>query len=145
MLLIAELVATLAAGLWAGAAFYIGFAEHPAALKVGVGFATAYFRHMSKRTAPLMMALAGISGLSAGYAWWQTSATAWLVGAVLMLGMFPFTAALIVPTNLKLIRIDPERQAQEAATLHAYWRKAHWARTVLGSIPFPLFVWLLTR
>ena len=64
----AEFLATLAAGLWAGAALYIAIAEHPSALKVGVNFATDYFRPMSKRTAPLMMILSAVGGIAGLYA-----------------------------------------------------------------------------
>lgn len=138
-----EVTATLAAGIWAGASVYIGFAEHPSALKVGIPFATEYFRHMSKRTAPLMMVLSAVGGICGLYVGWQTGTLGWLVGGAIQLGMFPLTAALIVPTNIKLIRIDPNEDLDTAIRLHASWGRMHNLRTVIGSISFPLFVWLL--
>lgn len=143
MLELAQIVATLAAGAWAGISFYIGFAEHPSALKVGVPFATDYFRHMSKRTAPLMMILAAISGVCGLYAGWRADSLGWLAGGAIQLAMFPLTAALIVPTNIKLIKIDPNAELETATRLHTRWGRMHNLRTVIGSVSFPLFVWLL--
>jgi len=140
---IVQFIATLAAGIWTGAAIYIGFAEHPSAVKTGHIFATEYFRHMSKRTAPFMMLLAALSGLTAGWIWWITGSNAWLIGALLQLSMFPLTGLLIVPTNIKLIRIDPTTEPELAAALHKNWGRMHWIRTAIGGLSFPLFLWLL--
>lgn len=76
----AEYLATLCAGLWAGAAIYIAICEHPSALKLGVGFATEYFRRMSRRTAPLMMILSAAGGLAGLLAWWDNGVAGWLAG-----------------------------------------------------------------
>ena len=134
------IIATLAAGLWAGAAIYIAFCEHPSALKVGVQFATAYFKPMSKRTAPLMMVLAAIGGVAGCLNWYYTGGSTWLVGGALLLAMFPLTGMLIVPTNIRLINIDAVAEPEQAARLHAIWGRMHLIRTVLGVIPFLLFV-----
>jgi uncharacterized membrane protein len=136
-----ELIATVAAGLWAGISIYIAWVEHPSVLKVGVGVATEYFRVMSKRTAPLMMVLAAIGGIAAIVAWYQASELLWLFGGALLLFMFPFTAIFIVPTNLRLLKVEPE--SGEAAQLHERWSRMHWIRTILGVPPFLLCVWLL--
>ena len=139
-----EYAATSAAGLWAGAALYIGFAEHPSALKVGVEYATAYFRPMSKRTAPMMMALAGIAAITGGGAWYAGGGGPWLFGAILMLAMFPFTGVLIVPTNLRLLKIDAQASPIEAEKLHAKWSVMHNLRTALGAPAFFIFLWALS-
>ena len=143
-LIYAQLIATLTAGLWAGAAIYIGFSEHPSALKVSVAFATDYFRHMSKRTAPLMMLLSGLSGACGVYAWWISDVQAWLIGGLLQIAMFPLTAALIVPTNIKLIKINCRDNLAEAQQLHKRWGLMHNLRTLLGAPAFGIFLWQLT-
>lgn len=139
----AQLIAVLASGIWTGAAIYIGFAEHPSTLKVGHTFATEYFRHMSKRTAPLMMFLSAVSGLTACGIWWISGSSAWLVGGLLQLSMFPLTGIFIVPTNIKLIRIDPRTEPEQTTALLRKWGSLHWMRTIVGSTSFPLFAWLL--
>ena len=135
-----ELIATAAAGLWTGAAFYIGFSEHPSALRVGVDYATAYFRPMSKRTAPMMMILAAVAALAGGLAWYLHGDVAWLIGAALMLALFPFTGLLIVPTNLALLKVDAAADPETAARLHARWGMMHNWRTALGAPAFVIFL-----
>jgi hypothetical protein len=142
MIFTAEILALLAAGLWSGAAIYIGFCEHPAALKVGVEFATSYFRLMSRRTAPLMMVFSAVSGVAGTYIWWAGGHTGWLTGGILMLAMFPLTGLLIVPTNIKLLKIDPVEDRALAEELHRYWGRMHWLRTVVGVPAFLIFAWL---
>ena len=65
----AEYLATICAGLWTGAAIYIAIFEHPSVIKLGVNFATAYLRRMSRRTAPLMMILSAAGGFAGLFAW----------------------------------------------------------------------------
>ena len=141
----AETLATIAAGLWAGISIYIAFVEHPSVLRVGLPFATEYFRVMSKRTAPLMMILAAIGGAASIYAWYQGGDQLWMIGGCLLLILFPFTAIFIVPTNIRLLKIDVDESADEAAALHARWSTMHGIRTVIGFPPFLMFVWLLAK
>ena len=138
-----EFIATFAAGLWAGAAIYIGFVEHPSALRVGVQYATEYFRPMSKRAAPMMMVLAAIGGAAAIYVWIGGGNVFWLIGGLLLLGMFPLTAIFIVPTNVRLLRVDSTESPEKAAALHERWGRMHGIRTLLGSLPFLIFLWLM--
>lgn len=145
MLETVQVIATLTAGIWTGAAIYIGFSEHPATLKMGHVFAIQYFRHMSKRTAPFMMAMSAISSVAAFWVWSLNGSSAWLIGALLQLSMFPLTGFFIVPTNIKLIRIDPLAEPELAAALYRKWGRMHWLRTATGTLSFPLFVWLLLQ
>jgi len=63
-----------------------------------------------------------------------------ILPGVLMLAMFPLTAILIVPTNVRLLKIDPKESEVEAEQLHERWGKMHALRTVLGCLPFLIFV-----
>ena len=139
----AALIATIAAGLWAGISLYIAIVEHPSALRVGVQFATEYFRTMSKRTAPLMMILAAIGGVAAIYTWIQGADRLWLIGGSLLLIQFPFTAIFIVPTNIRLLKVDAAESNELAAALHARLSLLDSIRSILGFPPFLIFVWLL--
>ena len=135
-----ELIATVAAGFWAGIAIYIAWVEHPCALSVGVRYATDYFRIMSKRTAPLMMILAAAGGLAGLAVWYQSNNIWWLIGGGLLLAQFPLTAIFIVPTNIKLLKVDSD---EAALALHKRWARLHLLRTVIGVLPFLWFVMLL--
>jgi hypothetical protein len=133
-----ELIATIAAGLWAGIALYIAFVEQPSALQVGVVYATEYFRVMSKRTAPIMIVLAGIGGIAGIYAYYQNDDSWWAFGGGLLLLQFPLTAVFILPTNLKLMK--EALSTTEALQLHRRWARLHAIRTALGILPFFYFV-----
>lgn len=133
-----ELIATVAAGLWAGIALYIAFVEQPSAMQVGVVYATEYFRVMSRRTAPIMIALAAIGGCAGIYAYYQNGDSWWAFGGGLLLLQFPLTAVFIVPTNMRLMK--EELPASEAVRLHRRWARMHAIRTALGILPFLYFV-----
>ncbi|MEC9375519.1 MAG: DUF1772 domain-containing protein [Pseudomonadota bacterium] len=139
----AELIATISAGIWAGVSLYIAFVEHPSILRLGAEVATNYFRIMAKRTAPLMILLAAIGGVAAIFSWYEGSDQLWLIGGILLLIQFPLTAVFIVPTNIKLVKIDLNHSAKEALNLHKHWGQMHLIRTFLGCMPFLIFVWLL--
>ena len=138
-----ELIATISAGLWAGGCLYIGLVEHPAATRLGPEFATRFFRPMSSRAAPMMIILGLIAAVSAGYAWLDNRGVEWLLGALLLAGMFPLTGIFIVPTNLKLLKVDSAEAPLEAEQLLTKWGRLHLVRTVAGSLSFLLFVYAL--
>ena len=140
---IAQLIATIAAGLWAGALAYISVVEHPAMLEVGVQFAIAYFRSMAKRGRPTMIALALVGAVAGIVAWVTQGSMLWLIGGVLLVGMLPLTAVFIVPTNRRLLRVNAIESPDEAADLLKRWGRLHAVRTILGLVPFLLFVWAL--
>ena len=140
----AEFIATACAGLWAGGCLYISIVEHPATSRVGLEFATAFFRPMSIRAAPMLIILALIGAISSAYAWFNGSGIEWLIGAVLLASMFPVTAIFIVPTNLKLLKIDAAKSPQEAALLFSRWGRWHAIRTLIGSMSFIIFIFALT-
>jgi uncharacterized membrane protein len=56
----------------------------------------------------------------------------WLLGAVCIFTVIPFTLVVIMPTNKKLL--DPRREsgAAETARLLDVWARLHAVRTVLG-------------
>ena len=69
MALIAALLATLAAGLFTGAAVYITFVEHPARVSCGSALAVTEFGPSYKR-ATVMQASLALVGASAGIGRW---------------------------------------------------------------------------
>ena len=140
---IAQLIAIIATGLWSGALAYVSVVEHPATLEVGAQFAIAYFRSMAKRGRPILIALAVI-GAAAGIVAWVTQGNIlWLIGGVVLIGMLPLTAIFIVPTNRRLLRVNAVQSPDEANDLLKRWGRLHAMRTILGLIPFLLFVWAL--
>src|SRR5438552_8270834 len=84
MALIAALLATLAAGLFTGAAIYITFVEHPARVSCGSVLAVTEFGPSYKRAA-VMQALLAVIGAGAGIARWGAGGgLGWLVSSVVL-------------------------------------------------------------
>lgn len=79
-----EMLATLSAGLFAGAAIYINLVEHPARMECGTDLAVTEFAP-SYRRAAVMQGLLGAAGfLVAAAAWLAGSSVRWLVGGVIL-------------------------------------------------------------
>src|SRR3712207_9452199 len=94
-----ELIATLAAGLFAGAAIYIDLAEQPARKKIDIATALTEWRPSYKRAAVVQPILAAVGFLSAIAAWLMGGSIWWLVGGVLLVAVIPYTLIIVFPTN----------------------------------------------
>src|SRR3989454_12790194 len=102
MALIAALFATMAAGLFTGAAVYITFVEHPARVSCGSVLAVTEFGPSYKR-ATVMQASLALIGASAGIVRWGAGGgLGWLVAGVGLGAVVPFTLGVLLPPNPRL-------------------------------------------
>ncbi len=142
---LAALVATLAARLFTGAAVYITFVEHPARVSCGSVLAVTEFGPSYKRGAVMQVALAFI-GASAGIARWAAGGgLGWLVGAVVLGAIVPFTLVVILPTNHRLLDASLDKASPAAEALLARWGQLHAVRSALSLVAFASFLVLLTK
>jgi uncharacterized membrane protein len=134
------ILATLCAGLFAGAAIYINVVEHPARMSCGTNLALREFAPSYRRATVLQAPLATtgcVTGLSA--AWVQGDA--WLALSSVLLGaIVPFTLVVILPTNHQLVdpALDPE--SQKATQLLMRWARLHAIRSISSTAAFALFL-----
>ena len=127
-----QLIAVLATTLFAGAAIYINVAERPARMECGTVVAATVFGP-SYRRAAVMQALLALVATADGIGAWLTGAgKAWLIGAVLIFAVVPFTLAVIMPTNKKLLDPAIDRSSDTALRLLQHWGKLHAVRSVLA-------------
>jgi hypothetical protein len=141
----AAFLATIATGLFAGAALYITLVEHPARVGCGSALAVAEFGP-SYRRAAVMQATLALVGASAGIVHWAAGGgVGWLVGSVLLGAVIPFTLLVIRPTNDRLLDPSLDDTSPEARTLLARWGRLHAVRTGLSLIAFASFLALLVR
>jgi uncharacterized membrane protein len=138
-------VATLAAGLFAGAAIYINLVEHPARLETGACSALAEFAPSYRRATVMQVSLAIAGFLSALVAWWATADTWWLVGGALLVSVIPFTAVAILPTNKRLLDPATSGDPVMAHQLLARWGRLHLVRSILSLAALIMFLFLLGR
>jgi len=137
---ISELVATVASGIFAGAALYINLVEQPARLSCGIELAVAQWRPSYKRGTLMQAPLALIGSLAALLSFWINRGLEWLVGGLLLLFIIPFTLVAILPTNEKLKSRELDVRSEEAGSLLRRWGRLHAVRSILSAAAFVLFL-----
>jgi hypothetical protein len=140
-----EFLATLCAGLFAGAAIYITVVEHPARLECGTELAATEFGPSYRRAALMQASLAAAGLISAIIAWLQGRGPAVLVGGLLLGLVIPFTLVVIRPTNQRLLDSGLDRGSAEAALLLARWGRLHAVRGAASGLAFGLLLWHLAE
>ena len=140
-----EMLATLAAGLFAGAAIYINLVEHPARMECGTDLAVTEFAPSYRRAAVMQGVLGAAGSLVATGAWLTGSSVWWLVGGIILGAVIPFTLVVIFPTNKRLLDSSLDRGSELASKLLTRWGRLHAVRSTLSLISFLLFILLLGR
>jgi uncharacterized membrane protein len=138
-----EMLATLCAGLFAGAAVYITLVEQPARLECEIEVAMAEFGPSYRRAAVMQASLAAVGLLAAIVAWVQERDTAVLLGGVLLGAVIPFTLVVVFPINNRLLDPTLDRRSREAAARLRRWGQLHAVRSVASTVAFGLLVWHL--
>ena len=140
-----QLIATLCAAIFTGAAIYINLVEHPARMSLGTAVALAEWKP-SYRRATLMQAPLAIAGLAAALgAWAIGGGRAWLLGGLVLGAVVPFTLLVIFATNEQLQHLDPaaEGDLDRAHALLERWNRLHAVRSLLSLTALVIFLVLL--
>jgi hypothetical protein len=139
--MIAGQLALVIAAVFAGAAFYVSVAEHPARLHLDGQSLLTEWKPSYKRGAAMQAPLVLVGFLLGLVAWWQTSDWRWILGALLLVAGWPYTLIVIMPTNRRLLAADPARAGAEERALVEKWGMLHAGRTVLGIAATLSFLW----
>jgi hypothetical protein len=138
-----EIIATLAAGLFAGAAIYIDLAEQPARTQIDTAAALMEWRPSYKRAAVVQPLLAGVGFLSAIAAWLMGSSVWWMVGGILLVAVVPYTLIVVFPTNNRLLDPAVDKNPDLARRLLVRWGRLHTVRSAMSLATFLTFISLL--
>jgi hypothetical protein len=138
-----QFIATLCAALFAGAALYINVVEHPARMGLETGIAARQWAPSYQRATWLQAPLALTSFLAGIAVWLTTGGMAWLVAALLIGAVVPFTFAVIMPTNRNLLARGRDLASAETRELLVRWGQLHAVRTVLSLAATILYLWLM--
>jgi Domain of unknown function (DUF1772) len=138
-----EIVATLASGIFAGAALYVNFVEQPARLSCGIEAAVTEWRPSYKRGTMMQAPLAVAGFLAALISWWFDRGLAWLIGGLLLLLIIPFTFVVILPTNKRLESPELDLRSAEVGYLLRRWGRLHAVRSILSGVAFVIFLFRL--
>jgi hypothetical protein len=138
------IAALVFATLFAGAALYISFVEHPARLGLADGPLLAQWQPSYKRALPIQSGLAvagGVAGLVASYlsADWR-----WFAGSMMLLANWPFTLFVIMPVNKCLMAMRELEAGAESRAMLVQWGTLHNVRSALGAGTMLIFAWALT-
>jgi len=137
-------IAVLSAALFAGAALYINVAEHPARMGLETRMAALQWAPSYKRATWLQAPLAIISLLCGVVVWLRGGHLGWLVAALLIGGVVPFTLVMIMPTNHKLLAAGRDLSSTETRQLLVRWGQLHAIRTALSFVATMIYLGLLS-
>jgi hypothetical protein len=132
-------VAVISAIMFTTWALYITVVEHPARLESGSGPGRAQFQASYRRAAPWQASfalLACLSGMATAY---LSGRWPWLLGAVVIGAVVPFTLITIRPTTQLLLGATP-LQDTETRLLLERWGRLHTVRTLLGAAGVLAFI-----
>ena len=143
--MILEVLATLSAGLFAGAAIYINLVEHPARMQCGTTLAVTQFGPSYHRAAVMQASLAVVGSLSAAAVWLMGASLSWLIGGILLAAVIPFTLLVIFPTNKQLLDPSLAKDSARAQQLLIRWGRLHAVRSFLSLGAFVVFLFASVR
>jgi Domain of unknown function (DUF1772) len=128
------------ASLFAGAAFYVNFAEQPARLALNDRASLIQWQRSYERAA-LMQASLAMAGFALGLAawWWEGRDPYWLIGGIVLLAPWPYTLLIIKPVNDRLKATDPLAAGAQTRALIERWGRLHAGRTALGVLATATF------
>ena len=130
--MIAGLIALAAAAAFAGAAFYVGFAEQPARLLLDERALLTQWKPSYKRGFIMQASLAVISAAFGFLAGFLLHDWRWAVAAAVILANWPYTLFVMLPTNKKIAAWPVDQAGAESRALIVKWGTMHAVRTVLG-------------
>ena len=142
MLLVLQFLATLSAGLFAGAALYITVVEHPVRSLLDTRAAATQWAPSYQRATWMQAPLAVVGLVSGVGACLLGGGFGWLVGALLIGAVVPITFMIIMPTNHQLLEPGRDLSSAETRALLDRWGSLHVLRTVMSLLAFSGFVCL---
>ena len=129
--MLAGSIALAIAAAFAGAAFYVNFAEHPARMVLPAAEAVQQWRPAYHRGFIMQASLAVAGGACALLQWWLSGQLVWLIGGLLLLANWPYTLLVIMPVNRRLEAGQPGSDPETSALLRQ-WNRLHTVRSGLG-------------
>jgi hypothetical protein len=135
------LLALTVAALFTGAAIYVTVAEQPARLMLDDRALLTEWQPSYKRGAAMQASLALVGFVLGMIAWWQDSHPGFVIGAIAMIALWPWTLFVIKPVNDTLLATAPEQAGPPSRALIERWGGLHAVRTALGVLGTLAFLW----
>jgi Domain of unknown function (DUF1772) len=129
MLAVFQFLAVLCCILFTGAAIYINLVEHPARMGCDTKTAATIWAPSYKKATVMQAPLAVLSFLAGVGAWLLGGGTLWLIGAVLIGLVVPYTFIVVMPTNQQLLAPGRDLSSAETRSLLEKWGRMHAVRS----------------
>lgn len=136
-------LALILAAAFAGAAFYINFAEQPARLELDDRSLLKQWKPSYAAGFTMQSSLAAMSGVLGLLTALLAGEWLWALGAVLILANWPYTLIGILPTNKQLNTTEIEDANAETRATIEKWGRQHAVRTALGIGATLVYLWAL--
>jgi hypothetical protein len=136
-------LALLFAAAFAGAAFYVNFAEHPARLGLDDQNLLKQWKPSYAAGFTMQASLVVVSSVLGFLTAWLSWDWRWLVGSVLILANWPYTLIGMMPTNNKIKATDETNAGPASRAMLLAWGRLHTVRTVLGVMATVAYLWAL--
>ena len=139
-----QFLATFTGALFTGAALYVNVAEHPARMRLEPRTALAQWAPSYAHATWLQAPLAIISLISGTSVYLLGGSIHWMVGAALVGSVVPYTFAIMMPINKRLLAMGKDSQDHDIRALLQRWASLHAVRTVLSAAGTATYLWQLT-
>jgi hypothetical protein len=136
-------LALVLAAAFAGAAFYVNFAEHPARRALDDKNQLKQWKTSYEAGYTMQASLAAASGALGLLTAWMSQDWRWIVGAMLIFANWPYTLIGIMPTNHRLKAINESDAGAAARATLETWSRLHAVRTLLGIAATAAYLWAM--
>ncbi|WP_298426584.1 DUF1772 domain-containing protein [Rhodoblastus sp.] len=141
--MLSGLLALVFASAFAGAALYVVLVEQPARLALDDASMIREWAPSDRRGFALLGGLAVLAALAGLAAFSQGADIRWLIGALVILGSWPYTFFVIVPLNNRLLATSAARPDADAREIVTFWGQLEWGLFALGLASASVFAWTL--
>jgi hypothetical protein len=137
------LLAFAAACAFVGAALYINIVEQPARLTLGPHSMVREWTLSNRRSFVLLSTFAVLSAVAAYIHYGLNGDVRWTIGGTVILSSWPYAYFVIVPVNIWLYVLPPDRARSTVRKLMRDWGLLEWGHTAIGLVACSIFAWAL--
>jgi hypothetical protein len=139
--MIAGSLALVAAGGFAGAAFYDNYVEQPARLALDDDSLAKEWKPSDHRGFAVLAVLALASAIFGFVAYRELDDLRWLLGALVMISSWPYTYFAIVPLNNKILALIDGGATHDARAAISLWGLLEWGQIGIGALAVLIYLW----
>ncbi|KAK9761878.1 hypothetical protein K7432_012894 [Basidiobolus ranarum] len=138
-------VSVTSSGLFAGAAIYITYVQHPALMTASPREMVNQFQVFYPRAAKLQATLALTAMVGSAGAAYLTERQIYIIPSVLFATVVGYTLLSIKKINTRLLTMKKEDPSPNVQQLIKTWGRKHFVRSVLSSVGFGVLIYDVFR